>query len=232
MKIPASPARLWTRLLVHGLLAKTDLPHPRWPSRPRVAHVRGRLDSIDWAILKELQADGSITNVELARRVGLVRAALPAAGAGPGERRDHQGLPGDPRPEGARLRDRLLRHGAARGAGPEGALRLSRQEVKDWPMVRECWTLSGDIDFILKCVAPNLAAFQGSRRRPHRAAERAQRPHCADPRPRQGRAARPRATRRVSRRLSFPGAGHGDLRRALRGHPPAPAGIFWPRSAR
>ena len=33
--------------------------------------MRGRLDSIDWAILKELQADGSITNVELARRVGL-----------------------------------------------------------------------------------------------------------------------------------------------------------------
>jgi DNA-binding Lrp family transcriptional regulator len=33
--------------------------------------VRGRLDSIDWAILKELQADGSITNVELARRVGI-----------------------------------------------------------------------------------------------------------------------------------------------------------------
>ena len=30
-----------------------------------------------------------------------------------------------------------------------------------WPMVRECWKLSGDIDFILKCVAPNLAAFQG-----------------------------------------------------------------------
>jgi DNA-binding Lrp family transcriptional regulator len=26
--------------------------------------------------------------------------------------------------------------------------------------VRECWTLSGDIDFILKGVAPNLAAFQ------------------------------------------------------------------------
>src|SRR3954466_16261306 len=33
--------------------------------------VRGRLDSIDWAILKELQADGRITNVELARRVGI-----------------------------------------------------------------------------------------------------------------------------------------------------------------
>ena len=31
---------------------------------------------------------------------------------------------------------------------------------RDWPSVRECWTLSGDIDFILKCVAPNLSAFQ------------------------------------------------------------------------
>ena len=28
------------------------------------------------------------------------------------------------------------------------------------PLVRECWMLSGEIDFILKCVAPDLAAFQ------------------------------------------------------------------------
>jgi DNA-binding Lrp family transcriptional regulator len=27
-------------------------------------------------------------------------------------------------------------------------------------MVRECWTLSGETDFLLKCVAPNLGAFQ------------------------------------------------------------------------
>jgi DNA-binding Lrp family transcriptional regulator len=26
--------------------------------------------------------------------------------------------------------------------------------------VRECWKLSGDIDFILKCVAANLGDFQ------------------------------------------------------------------------
>ena len=25
--------------------------------------------------------------------------------------------------------------------------------------MRECWTLSGEIDFILKCVAPDMAAF-------------------------------------------------------------------------
>ena len=31
----------------------------------------GRLDAIDWKILKELQDDGRMTNVELARRVGI-----------------------------------------------------------------------------------------------------------------------------------------------------------------
>ena len=33
--------------------------------------VPARLDAIDWKILKELQDDGRITNVELARRVGI-----------------------------------------------------------------------------------------------------------------------------------------------------------------
>ncbi|MET0428048.1 MAG: Lrp/AsnC ligand binding domain-containing protein, partial [Microvirga sp.] len=32
--------------------------------------------------------------------------------------------------------------------------------IREWPLVRECWVLSGDVDFILKCVAPNLSAFQ------------------------------------------------------------------------
>jgi DNA-binding Lrp family transcriptional regulator len=33
--------------------------------------MRVRLDATDWRILKELQADGRITNVALAARVGL-----------------------------------------------------------------------------------------------------------------------------------------------------------------
>ena len=33
--------------------------------------MSARLDAIDWKILKELQDDGRITNVELARRVGI-----------------------------------------------------------------------------------------------------------------------------------------------------------------
>jgi len=33
--------------------------------------VKARLDAIDWKILRELQADGRMTNVELASRVGI-----------------------------------------------------------------------------------------------------------------------------------------------------------------
>ena len=29
-----------------------------------------------------------------------------------------------------------------------------------WPLVRECHMLNGEIDFILKCVAPDLSSFQ------------------------------------------------------------------------
>jgi len=32
--------------------------------------------------------------------------------------------------------------------------------VRREPLVRECWMLSGEIDFVLKCVAPNLSRFQ------------------------------------------------------------------------
>ena len=32
--------------------------------------------------------------------------------------------------------------------------------VRAEPLVRECWMLSGEIDFILKCVAPDLKTFQ------------------------------------------------------------------------
>ena len=32
--------------------------------------------------------------------------------------------------------------------------------MRGQPLVRECWMLSGEIDFILKCVAPDLKTFQ------------------------------------------------------------------------
>jgi DNA-binding Lrp family transcriptional regulator len=42
----------------------------------------------------------------------------------------------------------------------ESDLAAFEQRVRTWPVVRECWMLSGEVDFILKCVAPDLATFQ------------------------------------------------------------------------
>ena len=39
-------------------------------------------------------------------------------------------------------------------------LRAFEEFVRAEPLVRECWMLSGEVDFILKCVAPDMATFQ------------------------------------------------------------------------
>src|SRR5438045_1453340 len=52
----------------HGSRRTTGCARRGCPeARPLTAH----LDAIDWNILKELQDDGRISNVELARRVGI-----------------------------------------------------------------------------------------------------------------------------------------------------------------
>lgn len=121
--------------------------------------MRGRLDAIDRAILRELQGDGNITNVELARRVGLsappclrrVRALEEA-----GIIRGYRALL-DPGPLGYEVVCFAMVQLVAQGRDELAAF---AEHVRRWATVRECWTLSGEIDFLLKCVAPNLAAFQ------------------------------------------------------------------------
>ena len=39
-------------------------------------------------------------------------------------------------------------------------LKHFEERVRGWPEVRECHMLSGEVDFILKCVAADLSAFQ------------------------------------------------------------------------
>jgi len=118
-----------------------------------------RLDAIDWKILKELQDDGRMTNVELARRVGIsappclrrVRA-LEEAGFIKGYRAllDEKAL-------GYEVTVFAMVHLTSQ-AEPE--LRAFEDFVRRQPLVRECWMLSGEIDFVLKCAAPDLKTFQ------------------------------------------------------------------------
>lgn len=120
---------------------------------------RVKLDDIDLQILKALQADGRITNVDLAERVGLsappclrrVRA-LENAGLIQGY---HANLNGRALGFEVTVFAMVGLHSQA-----EADLKAFEALVGTWPLVRECHMLNGDIDFILKCVAPDLSTFQ------------------------------------------------------------------------
>jgi DNA-binding Lrp family transcriptional regulator len=118
-----------------------------------------RLDTIDWKILAELQQDGRITNVELARRVGIsappclrrVRALEEA-----GYVRGYRALLDEKR-LGYEVTVFALVHLSSQA---EPDLAAFEAFVREQPLVRECFMLSGEVDFILKCVAPDLKTFQ------------------------------------------------------------------------
>jgi DNA-binding Lrp family transcriptional regulator len=42
----------------------------------------------------------------------------------------------------------------------EADLSAFEDRCRAWPLVRECHMLNGEVDFILKCVAPDLSTFQ------------------------------------------------------------------------
>lgn len=118
-----------------------------------------KLDDIDRMILSELQADGRMTNVELARRVGI--------SAPPCLRRvrtlEEQGfIRGYHADVNARELGFEVQVFAMVGLVSQAEVDLSAFETKckGWPLVRECHMLNGEVDFVLKCVAPDLRTFQ------------------------------------------------------------------------
>jgi len=121
--------------------------------------LSARLDALDRRILRELQDDGRISNVELARRVGISPPpclrrlrALEEAGYIKGYR--------------ALLDAKLLGYDVTvfalvhLSSQADADLKQFEEFVRGQRLVRECWMLSGEIDFILKCVAPDLKTFQ------------------------------------------------------------------------
>ena len=118
-----------------------------------------KLDPIDRKILAELQADGRMTNVELSKRVGIsappclrrVRA-LEEAGYIEGYHADVNAR---------RLGfDVTVFAMIGLASQAESDLVAFERRAAAWPLVRECHMLNGEIDFILRCVAPDLGTFQ------------------------------------------------------------------------
>ena len=119
---------------------------------------RLRLDKIDLRILHDLQADGRMTNVELAKNAGIsappclrrVRA-LEEAGFIRGYHAD--------------LNAEALGYGVTVFAQvgltsqAESDLVAFEELVTQWPQVRECYMLAGETDFLLRIVATDWDSY-------------------------------------------------------------------------
>ena len=117
------------------------------------------LDSIDRRLLAELQAEGRVTNVDLARRVGLTAPpclrrvrALEEAGVIRGYHADL-----DAPSLGFTITVFAM---VSLKSQAEEDLRAFEQHIATLPEVRECHMLNGEIDFILKIVSKDLQSFQ------------------------------------------------------------------------
>ena len=121
--------------------------------------IKNRFDEVDLRILDELQKDGRITNVELAQRAGISAPpclrrmrALEEAGVIRGYRAilDRKQL-------GFEVMAFAM---VGLNSQAEADLAAFEEQARAWPFVRECHMLSGEVDFMLKCVAPDLTSFQ------------------------------------------------------------------------
>jgi DNA-binding Lrp family transcriptional regulator len=121
--------------------------------------MKADLDAIDWKILKELQGDGRMTNVELSKRVGI--SAPPCLRRV--KRLEDAGIIKS-------YRALLNTHDLGLDVvafcliglqhQSDAELKAFAEKTRNWSIVRQSWMVSGESDFILHCVATDLSTFQ------------------------------------------------------------------------
>ncbi len=120
---------------------------------------RVKLDRIDRRILHDLQVNGRMTNVDLARNAGIsappclrrVRA-LESAGY-------IRGYHAEIDPEGLGYHVTVFTQ-VGLSSQAESDLRSFEALADEWPQVRECHMLAGETDYLLKVVARDWDDYQ------------------------------------------------------------------------
>jgi len=145
--------KFWVNSDVQNIVLDSDLGQTYSPG------MLGSLDSIDRAILRQLQEDGSLTNVELSARVGLT----PAPTLERVRRLERDGFIRRyvalvdqrkvGRPVTAFVSVILESHNR------ENSLRF-REAVAELPEVLECHHIAGEEDFLLKVVAESPEDYE------------------------------------------------------------------------
>lgn len=122
--------------------------------------MRGtKLDRIDRKILQNLQADGRMSNVDLAKDVGI--SAPPCL-----RRVRALEKSGHIQSYHAKVDAAVLGYGVTIFANvkltsqAEKDLEAFEAQINKWDMVRECHMLAGDVDFLLKIVAKDWDSYQ------------------------------------------------------------------------
>ena len=121
--------------------------------------AKGKLDNIDKKILRELQNDGRITNVELARRVDISAPPCLRRVRSLEDRGVIQGYHAQLDPHSLGY-DVMVFVMVGLETQSDHDLKEFEAQVNEWPMVRECYMLNGEYDFFLKVVAKDLPSFQ------------------------------------------------------------------------
>jgi len=118
-----------------------------------------KLDGIDYRIIEELQQDGGLSNVELARRVHLSPSpclarvkALEAAGV----IRRYVALM-DPQSLGLGLNVFI---NISLKAQSKEALAVFEQRIAEHDEVMECYLMTGDSDYLIRVAVTDIAALE------------------------------------------------------------------------
>jgi Lrp/AsnC family transcriptional regulator, leucine-responsive regulatory protein len=118
-----------------------------------------KLDQIDFRILQELQNDGSLSNVELARRVHLSASpclnrvrALESAGV-------IQGYVAIANPAALGLGLNVFINISLKTQSKE-SLAHFEQRISEHDEVMECYLMTGDSDYLIRVAVANIAALE------------------------------------------------------------------------
>ncbi|MBL8833598.1 MAG: Lrp/AsnC family transcriptional regulator, partial [Rhodospirillales bacterium] len=122
--------------------------------------MRGhKLDDVDRQILHDLQNDGRMTNVELARRAGVSAPPCLRRVRVLEEAKIVRGYHADIDPLALGFGVTVFASVSLKSQA-DADLRAFQELVNGWPMVRECHMLAGETDFLIRVVAHDWDAYE------------------------------------------------------------------------
>lgn len=119
---------------------------------------RVKLDQIDLRILRDLQDDGRITNVDLAKRAGISAPPCLRRVRALEESGYIRGYHADVNPEALGYGVTVFAQ-VGLSSQAESDLVAFEALAAGWPLVRECYMLAGETDFLLRIVAPDWDSY-------------------------------------------------------------------------